>query len=146
MGFGMRLMPGVRVSVSGRGVRTSLGPRAARIHVGAGRPGVSTGAGPFTSWTSLGGSRRSSGGSRAPSMAAYERQLRAAERQAELEHWAELQKQLVALATVHQERFAPAQRPVVPPPEAVPYAVILQRHEQHQLQGISVFKRAERKA
>ncbi|MGA5207362.1 response regulator transcription factor [Streptomyces variegatus] len=36
-------------------VRTIMGPRAARLHVGLGRTGFSTGAGPFTYGTSLGG-------------------------------------------------------------------------------------------
>src|SRR5262245_25748550 len=117
MGLGIRLMPGVRVSVSSRGVRTSLGPRAARVHVGGGRTGFSTGAGPFTYYTSAGGGRRRT--SRAPSMAAYERQLRAAERQAELEHWVAVNQQLGALASVHREQFPPAQRPTAPPPAPV---------------------------
>ena len=64
MGFGVRIMPGVRVRVSRRGIRTSIGPRIARVHVGAGRTGFSTGMGPFSYSTSLGSSRRrSSGGS-----------------------------------------------------------------------------------
>jgi hypothetical protein len=79
-------------------------------------------------------------------MAAYERQVRAAERQAELQHWAAVNDQLVQLANVHREYFQPAQRPVAPPPDAVSYAAILKRHEDHQLQGISVLKRSERKA
>lgn len=56
--IGVRLAPGVRVSVSSRGVRAHVGPRAARLHVGAGRTGVSTGAGPLTYYTSVGGPTR----------------------------------------------------------------------------------------
>lgn len=56
--IGVRLAPGVRVSVSTRGVRAHVGPRAARLHVGSGRTGVSTGAGPVTYYTSIGGSSR----------------------------------------------------------------------------------------
>ena len=42
VGFGLRIMPGVRLSASPRGLRMGLGPRAARIHVGSGRPTIST--------------------------------------------------------------------------------------------------------
>jgi len=62
MGFGVRIMPGVRVRVSRRGIRTSIGPRIARVHVGAGRTGFSTGMGPFSYSTSVGSSRRRSSG------------------------------------------------------------------------------------
>src|SRR5689334_1754194 len=96
MGFGIRVAPGVRISASSRGVRAGIGPRAARVHVGSGRTGFSTGVGPVTYYTS-GSSRRRARG-RAPSLAAYERQVRAAERQEELEHWLQLNKQMLALA------------------------------------------------
>lgn len=56
--IGVRLAPGVRVSVSTRGVRAHVGPRAARLHVGSGRTGISTGAGPVSYYTSIGGSSR----------------------------------------------------------------------------------------
>src|SRR3954452_18160121 len=113
MGFGIRVMPGVRISASSRGIRAGIGPRAARLHVGAGRTGFSSGDGPFTYYTSGGSRSRSGGGQRAPSMAAYERQVRAAERQAELEHWLELNRQMPALAFCHEDHFAAASRPVV---------------------------------
>src|SRR4051794_40061444 len=103
MGFGIRIMPGVRISASSRGIRAGIGPRAARVHVGAGRTGFSSGVGPFTYYTS--GGSRSGGEQRAPSMAAYERQVRAAERQAELEHWLEVNRQMLALAFVHEDHF-----------------------------------------
>ena len=45
MGVYLRLLPGVKVRVTRRGVRWGLGPRAARLHLGAGGPGVSTGVG-----------------------------------------------------------------------------------------------------
>jgi hypothetical protein len=49
MSIFLRLLPGVKVRLTRRGVRWGLGPRAARLHFGAGGTGVSTGAGPF-SW------------------------------------------------------------------------------------------------
>lgn len=47
MGFSIRVMPGVRISASRRGVSTSIGPRIARVHVGPNSIGMSTGIGPF---------------------------------------------------------------------------------------------------
>jgi hypothetical protein len=146
MGFGIRVMPGVRVSASSRGVRAGIGPRAARVHVGSGRTGISTGFGPVTAYTSLGGSRRRSSGARAPSMAGYERQVRAGERQAEFEYWLNLNRSMVALGQAHREEFPPAQRPVAPAPESIDAKVIRHRHETEQREGIAFFKRAERKA
>lgn len=63
MGFGIKIMPGVRVRVSSRGIRTSVGPRIARVHVGAGSVGFSSGLGPISYSTSLG--NRSGGTSNA---------------------------------------------------------------------------------
>ncbi len=48
MGVYFRLLPGVKVRLTRRGVRWGIGPRAARVHFGAGGRGISTGAGPFT--------------------------------------------------------------------------------------------------
>ena len=44
--------------VTKRGVRVRIGPRLLRLHLGAGRPGVSTGAGPFTWYRPLRRRRR----------------------------------------------------------------------------------------
>lgn len=143
MGFGIRVMPGVRVSASSRGVRAGIGPRVARVHVGSGRTGFSTGVGPLTYYTS-GGSRRR-GGRRAPSLAAYERQVRAAERQTELEHWLALNKQMLALAFVHKDEFAPATAPIAPPAEPVDERAITARHEREQRSGIPLWRRSERR-
>jgi hypothetical protein len=144
MGFGIRVAPGVRISASSRGVRAGIGPRAARIHVGSGKTGFSTGAGPVTYYTS-GGSRRRRTGGRAPSMAAYERQVRATERQAELQHWLELNKQMLALAFVHKDEFPDATAPLAPQADPVDKDEVLSRHEREQLAGISMFKRAQRR-
>ena len=58
MGIYVRLMPGVKVRLTRRGVRWGIGPRAARVHFGAGGAGVSTGAGPFTAYRGLRRRRR----------------------------------------------------------------------------------------
>ena len=49
MGFSVKIAPGVRVRASSRGVRTSIGPRVARVHVGAGRTGFPPERGPWAS-------------------------------------------------------------------------------------------------
>jgi hypothetical protein len=79
-------------------------------------------------------------------MASYERQVRAAERQAELEHWYELNQQLLSLAFVHEDEFPDAVPPVAPPATAVDEKEVLGRHEHEQLAGVSIFKRRERRA
>lgn len=43
MGFGIKLVPGVRVRMSSRGIRVGVGPRWARAHVGSHGVGVSVG-------------------------------------------------------------------------------------------------------
>ena len=60
MRFSVKVAPGVRLSASGRGLRAHVGPRAARVHVGGGRSGFSSGAGPVSFYTPLGGSHNSS--------------------------------------------------------------------------------------
>jgi hypothetical protein len=145
MGFGIRVMPGVRISASSRGIRAGIGPRAARIHVGSGRTGFSTGVGPVTYYTSGGAGRRSSG-RRAPSMAAYERQVRAAERQSEFEHWVEVNRQMLALAFVHRDEFAEVVAPVAPAVEPQDESEVIARHEVEQRSGIALWKRSERRA
>src|SRR5437868_6194553 len=65
MGFSMKIMPGVRIRASSRGLSAGIGPRAARVHVGTRGVGVSTGAGPFGAYAHLGGGsrgRRTGGG------------------------------------------------------------------------------------
>lgn len=99
----------------------------------------------MTYYTS-GASRRRRTSGRAPSMAAHERQVRAAERQTELEHWFELNKQMLSLAFVHKDSFPDAVAPTVAPPEAVDESEVLARHEREQLTGISIFKRSQRRA
>ena len=111
-------MPGLRLSAGRRGLRAGIGPRAARIHVGSGRTGVSTGVGPLTMWAPLGGSSGRRAGH--TSLASYERQVRAAERQQAQEEKrreiAELGRLIESMRSVHREEFGSAVRPVVPSP------------------------------
>jgi hypothetical protein len=58
MGIYLRLLPGVKVRGTRRGVRWAIGPQAARLHMGAGGRGVSTGAGPFSAYRGLPRRRR----------------------------------------------------------------------------------------
>lgn len=123
MGLSFKVAPGVRVRASSRGLSAGIGPRAARVHVGSRGVGVSSGIGPFSGYTSLSGGRRSgAGGARRTSgptkasLAARERELRAAQREADIEKVAWLEKSLVE---VHRESFEPTQRVELPPPEPV---------------------------
>jgi hypothetical protein len=99
MGFGLRIAPGVRISASSRGLRAGVGPRVARVHVGSGRTGFSTGAGPLTYYTGGGRGGRTAGGS---SVAAYERQVRAAQRQEEIQAIVDLDLEMVRVGSVHE--------------------------------------------
>ncbi|HET7589551.1 MAG TPA: DUF4236 domain-containing protein [Solirubrobacterales bacterium] len=120
-----KLAPGVRVRASSRGLSAGFGPRAARVHVGSRGVGVSSGVGPFSTYQHLSGGsrsgarsgvRRSTGGPTKASIAAYERQLKAAQREADIERVAALERELVS---AHRESFPKAARNVLPPPEAV---------------------------
>jgi hypothetical protein len=78
-------------------------------------------------------------------MAAYERQVRAAERQAEFEHWLTLNQQMLALAFVHKEEFPAVTKPIAPTPTAVDEAAILARRTAEATAGIPFWKRAARR-
>jgi hypothetical protein len=125
MGMSFKVAPGVRVRASSRGLSAGFGPQAARVHVGTRDAGISSGVGPFSTYQRLGGSprpssrggrSRSTGAPTKASIAAYERQLRAAEREADIEKVAALEKSLV---TVHRESFPKAERVVLPAAEPV---------------------------
>jgi hypothetical protein len=124
MGKSFKVAPGVRVRASSRGLSSSFGPRAARVHVSSRGVGVSSGVGPVSAYSRFGSKPRKSsrgGGSRtnAPSkasIAAHERQLKAAQREADIDKVAALEK---ALTSVHQESFPRAEQAVVPPPAPV---------------------------
>ena len=152
MGFSIKLAPGVRVRASSRGLRTSVGPRAARVHFGAGRAGVSTGAGPVGFYTSLGSGRSRSGSrggsSRGSATASYQRELARQQRQAEqaqrIEDAKELIKTFEHILSLHREEFASATRPIAPPPGQPDRAAIYAFYKRQVLQGVGMFKRAER--
>jgi hypothetical protein len=143
MGFSFKVAPGVRIRASSRGIRTSVGPRAARVHVGAGRTGFSSGAGPVSFYTSLGGGRRGGGrsSSRPPSMASYQRQLAAAEKAEEAQRLAHALQEIL---NVHRTEFPPAVAPVAPPPSLPDAGTVRRRHEREALAGIGLFQRAAR--
>jgi hypothetical protein len=136
-GFGsIRVAKGVRISASSRGLRTHVGPRGARLHLGGGCTGVSTGAGPFTYYTS-GSDRRSSRGS-GPNKAGLARSEKLVE-------GARLQAEILSIIEIHRVTFQPIDKPVVERPIAPRIDSFVKRRENEQLQGISLFKRAERK-
>src|SRR5688572_27367632 len=100
-----KVAPGVRVTASSRGLSSSIGPRGARVHVRQRRsPGPRTSSGPTKA-----------------SIAAHERQLKAAQREADIDKIAALEKSLVG---VHRESFPKAERAVLPEPDAVDPAPI----------------------
>jgi hypothetical protein len=97
--------------------------------------GVSSGVGPISGYTHLGGGarratssgRQSSGGPTKASIAAHERELRAAQREADIEKVAGLEASLV---NVHQQSFPKAQRIELPPPEEIDPEPIKNRLEE----------------
>ncbi len=141
MGFSFKLAPGVRIRASSRGIRTSIGPRAARLHFGGGRAaGISTGAGPFSLYSSLGSRRRAR--SSGPTIAARQRQLAQAAKAAEAQ---ELIAAFQAILALHRVEPQPVAPPIAPGPAPVNEAEIRRRHVKAATAGISIFKRAERR-
>lgn len=130
-----KVAPGVRIRASSRGISAGVGPRAARVHVGTRGVGVSSGVGPFSTYSHLGGGRTSTSASsrstyRGPtkaSVAAHERELRAAERQADIEKVAAMEK---ALISVHAQSFPKAERVELPPADEVDSAPIRAKLEE----------------
>ena len=131
----VRLAPGVRVRVSSRGVRTSLGPRVARVHVGGGRPGVSTGVGPFGFYSSLGSSssRRSSPGSASRSIGGT------AAAQAKAERAQAILELEAAITSLHRAQFSPARVPMAVALTPIDEWEVRARHGQAAKRGLSWF-------
>ncbi|MEU8299749.1 DUF4236 domain-containing protein [Micromonospora sp. NPDC048909] len=150
MGFSIKLAPGVRIRASSRGIRTSVGPRAARVHIGGGRTGISSGIGPVSFYSSLGGTTRrtSPSRSRTPSPAAYQRQLAAQQRQVAQAQRAEeaqrLAQAFLRILQLHRVDFPTATRPIAPQPAPPDKATIYKHYEQHALAGIGIFERSKR--
>lgn len=136
--FSVKVAKGVRISASSRGLRTHVGPRGARIHAGGGRTGMSTGAGPFTYYSSLSGSSRSRGAG-----GPTKTQLAQAEKERQ---FLELREALSTIMNIHKTGFSPAQHPKVPPITPPDEKALYRKREEELLNGISLFKRAERKA
>lgn len=137
-------------------MRAGIGPRVARVHVGSGRTGFSSGVGPFSVYSSVGGKRRSTGGhkgggrSSRPSAAALERQAAAARRaQAEADKAREAQRLAAVfqeIISVHRQDFPPVERPVAPMPELPDPNAVRAWHEKNALRGVGMFDRAGRAA
>lgn len=148
MGFSVRVLPGVRVRVSSRGVRTSVGPRAARVHVGGGRTGFSTGVGPFTYYTSGGARSRSRSSNYPPSGSRSGSASRGAVSIAQTEKLAAargVQDKRNHFGTLHEQEFPKVARPIAPAPPPLAESAIRRSHKSAALQGISVFAWAARK-
>ena len=123
MGMSFKVAPGVRIRASSRGISAGTGPRVARVHVGTRGVGVSSGVGPVSGYTHIAGGRASGtrkrssyGGPTKASIAAREREAKAAAREADIERVAELER---ALVSVHSASFPEAQRTVLPPVDEV---------------------------
>ncbi len=132
MGFAFRVSRGIRIAATPRGIRAGIGPRFARLHVGAGPVGISTGVGPFTTWTSL-----NAGASR-PVKGVPDRQDQYEAALAEHE----------SLMTLHRERFAPAERPLLPPAEPIDPGVMEERiyvRYREAIRGVGWWKIGERR-
>jgi len=132
MGLSFKVAPGVRIRASSRGLSAGVGPRAARVHVGTRGVGGSSGIGPVSGYSHLGGGssptrRRTSYGPTKTSVAAHERELRAAQREADIEKAAALEASLVG---VHRQSFPKARRAELPPPDDVDPEPIRKRVEQ----------------
>ncbi len=117
-----KVAPGVRIRASSRGISAGIGPRAARVHVGTRGVGVSSGVGPFSTYSHLGGGgrgpsgggrRASYGGATKASIAAREREAKAAARETDIARVAALEMRLVS---VHGASFPEAERVTLPPP------------------------------
>jgi hypothetical protein len=128
MGMSFKVAPGVRIRASSRGISAGVGPRAARVHVGSRGVAVSSGVGPFSTYSHLGGGRSSAttkrssyGGPTKASIAAREREAKAAAREADIGRIAALER---ALVNVHSANFPEAQRTILPPVEEVDPAPI----------------------
>lgn len=154
MGFSVRIAPGVRVRASSRGVRASFGPRVARVHVGGGRTGFSTGAGPFTYYTSSGGGRRRSGRStsgvrqattRPTATASTTRTTMTLAQAAKAQEAGRIRQAIDAIVSIHRQSFAPAEKPLSPPPPLVDAGVILRQHIAAATKGLSFFDWKSRK-
>lgn len=168
VGFSVRVIPGLRVRASRRGLRASVGPRILRVHAGAGRSGVSSGIGPFSAYSSSGGRRRKRQATRRRSTGtstealeraarAQVRAARAEERAARAEERAAAQEEKARQAAaliealddilhLHHTDFAAASPPVAAAPVVPSLADLEAQHVKRQTVGVSHFDRQRRAA
>ena len=141
-GFGVRIMPGVRIKASTRGIGLGIGPRAARLDVGTRGVGVSTGVGPF--WAATGtGRRRTRRRPTQRSLAAYERELKRVQHEQQIAEAAKKEQQLIS---VHLEGFPPAQPQQAPEPEPVDRHAVLKDFTKQAVRDTPWYKFSERRA
>lgn len=113
MRVGIKVAPGMRISVSNRGVRLGVGPRVARVHVGAGPTRLSSGYGPVSASMALGGNRGRTGSNRAgtprsarpPSEAQLQKEAEARD----------LRGQIEEIRDLHRQEFPTIRKPIVEP-------------------------------
>lgn len=141
MGFSVRIAPGIRVRATSRGIRTSIGPRAARVHIGAGRTGISTGAGPFSYYTSVGGTTTT----RRNTSSSTSRTTGTLAQAAKAEEAGRILEAIDAITKIHHEPFVLAEKPLSPPPPRVDAAAIRAQYAAAAVKGIGLFDRAARK-
>jgi hypothetical protein len=151
MGMSFKIAPGVRVRASSRGISAGIGPRAARVHVGSRGVGVSSGVGPFSAYSRVGGGGGGRAGTaprstyRGPtkaSLAAHERALRAAQREADVEKVAAIEK---ALVSVHAHAFSKAARVELPAaPQPVDRYALMRASRKRHREGIPIWRVRDR--
>lgn len=107
------------------------------MHFGAGRTTVSTGVGPFSYSTAVGGGPAA----RRPSTGASSRALAQAAKAQEAQ---ELAAALQAILNLHRPEFPPAQRPIVPPPPAPDADAITAKHRKAAMAGVGFLNRKGR--
>jgi hypothetical protein len=130
-----RLGRHLSVRPTSNGLRFSVGPRAARVHFGGSAPAVSTGSGPFTYYQRLDDGPSPAG--------AAARRLGSA---AKAEQARDIAEALLQVAQLHRAEFPPAGPRTAPPPAEPDEAAIRQRHLARATDGISIFRRSQRRA
>lgn len=148
MGFYFRVAPGVKVRATSRGLRASVGPRAARVHFGAGGTGVSTGAGPFTYYAPVHGSKqRTSTGRTTRALQTASRHPTTGPTAAQQRKAAEAQPiidAINAILNLHRATFPAATAPVAAAPALPSYEQVLEQHKKAATAGIGWIHRHRR--
>lgn len=129
-----RVAPGVRMSVSSRGVRTSLGNSTARVSFGGGST--------YTSARVAGVRVSQYHSSPRTTLGQLERANNAATLDEQLAQLAEIERRLV---TLHHESFAPAAPRAIPLPALTDITRRSRELQKLSVKGINIFKRAERR-